>query len=184
MPEDDFLAIDEGGLRIRPLHYDDLPYLYKWLNDDRVLRFYGGRDRPYENARILREFYPKSPIVSKNMVLWQATRIGYVQFYPVIGQQLATYGYLSRRRVYGIDQFIGEPQYWNRGIGTKLVSGVCHWLFKKSNVECVVVDPRCDNMRAIHVYQKCGFRKVMRLTAHEWHEQTRHDCWLMEKTRH
>lgn len=44
----------------------------------------------HTRTRILRGFYPKSPVVSKNMVLWQETRIGYVQFYPVIGQQLAT----------------------------------------------------------------------------------------------
>ncbi|WP_306307200.1 GNAT family N-acetyltransferase [Alicyclobacillus acidiphilus] len=44
----------------------------------------------------------------------------------------------------------------------------------------MVMDPRVENTRAIHVYEKCGFRQVKLLPQRELHEGKRHDCWLME----
>ena len=82
--------------------------------------------------------------------------------------------------VFGTDQFIGEVEYWNKGIGQLLVSSMVDFLTKKMNANRVVMTPRIGNKRAIKCYEKCGFKKVKILPKYELHEGEYHDCWLME----
>jgi aminoglycoside 6'-N-acetyltransferase len=81
--------------------------------------------------------------------------------------------------VYAIDLFIGETEYWNQGIGSRVISKLVDYLFNELNVQKVVVDPETWNTRAIHCYEKCGFVKVKLLPKHELHEGEYRDCWLM-----
>ncbi|WAH39182.1 GNAT family N-acetyltransferase [Alicyclobacillus dauci] len=158
--------------------------LHKWLNDPRVLAFYEGRDRPHDMDMIRARFLTKTDAsrVLGCLVSWEGTPVGYVQAYPVtVDKQL--YGYSDQLRVYGMDQFLGEPEIWNQGIGTVLVREVSDWLLRQRGADYVVMDPRVDNLRAIHVYEKCGFKKVKLLPQRELHEGIYHDCWLMELAR-
>ena len=41
------MEIVQDKIRIRTLTNDDFPLMLKWLTDDRVLEFYGGRDKKY-----------------------------------------------------------------------------------------------------------------------------------------
>ena len=41
------MDIVQDRLRIRKLKNDDFPLMLKWLTDERVLEFYGGRDKKY-----------------------------------------------------------------------------------------------------------------------------------------
>ena len=41
------VGISNGNIRIRTINDTDFPILYKWLTDERVLEFYGGRDKKY-----------------------------------------------------------------------------------------------------------------------------------------
>ncbi|OQA79909.1 MAG: Bifunctional AAC [bacterium ADurb.Bin243] len=82
--------------------------------------------------------------------------------------------------IYGMDQFIGEPDHWNRGIGTLLVTSVVQYLAIKCGADRIVMDPQCRNARAIACYEKCGFKKVRILPRHEMHECEMRDCQLVE----
>ncbi|MNK94424.1 Bifunctional AAC/APH [compost metagenome] len=90
------------------------------------------------------------------------------------------YGYPETLRVYGMDQFLGEAELWNQGIGTLLVGTVANWLLQNQGAERVILDPRVDNLRAINVYEKCGFKRIKLLPHRELHEGKNRDCWLME----
>ena len=79
-----------------------------------------------------------------------------------------------------MDQFIGEPEYWNKGIGTKYTKMVFDFLKKERNADAVILDPHQDNSRAIRMYQKAGFRIIEDLPEHELHEGKKQDCYLME----
>jgi len=80
---------------------------------------------------------------------------------------------------YAMDLFIGESQYWNQGIGTKLISVVVNYLFEELEAVKVVIDPQVWNTRAIRCYEKCGFVKFKLLREHELQEEKYWDCWLM-----
>ncbi len=75
--------------------------------------------------------------------------------------------------------FIGETNYWNRGIGTKILTILINYLFVVLAADQIVIDPHVDNTRAIRCYEKCGFVKIKLLPTHELHEEKYSDCWLM-----
>jgi aminoglycoside 6'-N-acetyltransferase len=176
------VELARGDLGIRPLTYKDVPILHQWLNDPRVLAYYEGRDKPHDMDMVRERFLSKTDLsdVLGCLVTWKGSPLGYVQVYPILGKELALYGYPHDHRIFGMDQFLGEPDLWNQGIGTLLVGAVVDWLIQECKAERVVMDPRVENVRAIHVYEKCGFRKVKLLPQRELHEGTYRDCWLME----
>ncbi|MBF2064204.1 MAG: GNAT family N-acetyltransferase [Calothrix sp. C42_A2020_038] len=75
--------------------------------------------------------------------------------------------------------FIDETEYWEKGIGSKLISAVVNYLFEELGAQKIVIDPETWNTRAIHCYEKCGFVKVKLLPKHELHEGEYRDSWLM-----
>ena len=113
------------------------------------------------------------------MVEYANKAIGYVQFYQLDDETKKEYGYIHEN-VYGTDQFIGEVEYWNKGIGTLLVRAMTKFLIEHEKADRVVMDPQARNTRAIKCYEKCGFNKVKFLPKRELHEGEYQDCWLME----
>lgn len=103
------------------------PLLTRRLSDPRVLEFYSGRDRPHDRERVREHFYV-SDYVTRCLVELNEQAIGYLQFYPVESELKRLYGYPTNECVWGMDQFIGESDYWNRGIGTQLVLAVASYL--------------------------------------------------------
>lgn len=95
----------------------------------------------------------------------------------------ALYGYADTEDViFGMDQFIGEVAYWNKGIGTLLIASMINFLKEEKCANRIVMDPQVTNVRAIHCYEKCGFQKIKLLPKREYHEGEYRDCWLMEYT--
>ena len=90
------------------------------------------------------------------------------------------YGYRENQNTWGMDQFIGEPTYWNRGIGTELVQTALTYIINELGAEAIAMDPKVSNERAIRCYEKCRFRKIKILKKHELHEGVLEDCWMME----
>ena len=68
---------------------------------------------------------------------------------------------------------------WGGGIGTAACVRAIESLLALG-ADRVLIDPRVVNERAVHVYEKVGFRKVKVLPENEFHEGKGWDCWLME----
>ncbi|SDZ83275.1 aminoglycoside 6'-N-acetyltransferase [Thalassobacillus cyri] len=168
-----------GYLKVRKLEEKDDHLLAKWLSDPSVLEFYEGRDNPFDLARVNKVFYAPQDVVDKCIVEFDSNEIGYIQFYQLDEETKKEYGY-ENEHVYGTDQFIGEVEYWNKGIGTLLVSSMVNFLMEHKKAARVVMDPQTRNTRAIKCYEKCGFKKVKLLPSRELHEGEYKDCWLME----
>lgn len=180
-----FNGTRRGSIYIRPLTGADadVALMAKWLTDERVLAFYEGRDKPASEERV-REVYlpqPNDPLVPC-IVEHEGVAIGYLQFYPIDEETRPLYSLAPQERAWGIDQFIGEVDYWNRGIGTAMVRTIVEYLFAEQQAERVVLDPRTTNTRAIRVYEKCGFAAVKVLPEWELHEGVKWDCLLMAVT--
>jgi aminoglycoside 6'-N-acetyltransferase len=113
----------------------------------------------------------------------QSAPIGYLQFYLVGEESRNSYCPAADEcleAVYGTDQFLGEVSCWNRGLGTGSISLLLRYLFETKWARKGILDPHMMNLRAIRCYEKCGFRKVKILRAHEMHEGMLRDAWLME----
>lgn len=109
--------IQNGRLVVSALEAADRPFLYKWLNDPVVLEYYEGRDRPHTMDNIDENFYDGSD-ETRCIVEYDGVPIGYAQFYVVDKNERRIYGYEDvQETIYGMDQFIGEADRWNRGVG-------------------------------------------------------------------
>lgn len=179
---DSMSIFQNGHLNVRKLEIKDKFLLVKWLSDPTVLEFYEGRDNPMDIEKIEKAFYPAEDDEVRCIVEVARHEVGYIQFYPLEEETKRKYGY-AEEIVYGTDQFIGEVAYWNKGIGTLLVSSMVQFLTEEKKAIRVVMDPQTRNKRAIRCYEKCGFKKVKFLPKNEWHEGEYQDCWLMEYKR-
>ena len=160
----------------------DFSILLKWLTDDRVLAFYDGRDTHY-NAATLKSNYSEEwdTIYYRVIFEYKGNEIGYGQIYRLYDELYEEYQYpQSGEIVFAMDQFIGEPEYWNRGIGSKYVQMVLEFLKAEQNADAVILDPWKSNARAIRAYEKAGFKIIAELPEHEVHEGKKVDCYLME----
>jgi aminoglycoside 6'-N-acetyltransferase len=171
----------EGELSVRPLAEEDAALLAAWLSDPRVLEFYEGRDQPHDLDRVQKHFYAEDSGIVRNIVSYGNRPIGYIQYYEIDGEERELYGYAgSQENIFGMDQFIGEPDYWNRGIGTMLIRAMEKYLLGEMKADRIVMDPQTWNTRALRVYEKCGFVRKKLLPRHERHEGAYRDCWLIE----
>ncbi|MBR2566528.1 MAG: acetyltransferase [Paenibacillus sp.] len=172
-------------ITVRLLETKDETLLVKWLTDPEILQYYEGRDQPHDLELVRSHFYNQDDRASRCIVEHDGRPIGYIQFYELENEERAVYGYTDIDEdevIYGTDQFIGETDCWNRGIGTRLVQSMIAYLIHERNARKIVMDPQAWNERALACYEKCGFRRIKRLPQHELHEGEMRDCWLMEYT--
>ena len=178
--------IGQPGLAIRLMRDElqDYELMSKWLTDERVLEFYDGRDNPSDLDRAVTKYSPR--VLGEEKVVpcileHDDTPIGYMQYYAV--EEMGESGPEADGPVLGIDLFIGEPDLWDRGIGTRALKMLVEYLFSDLHAVRVVIDPIVTNERAIRCYEKSGFKKVKVLPRHELHERELRDLWLMVRDR-
>ena len=164
------------------MNKDDLVLMLKWLTDDRVLEFYGGRDKKYTLKTICEHYTEQwADELYRVIIEYDEIPIGYAQIYRVQDELFDEYNYhKTDEKIYAMDQFIGEPKYWNMGIGAEYCRVVCQYLRTEMDAYGVILDPRKNNPRAIRAYQKAGFQIIKELPEHELHEGKKEDCVLME----
>lgn len=130
---------------------DDLPDLVRWLADPGVREFYGNPDETVDEAR---ESYiepdPTTPC-RRFVIEWRGRGVGEIQYYDDDAGH-------ERCWSAGIDIFIGEPEARGRGVGIEAIRVMLRFLFEELRVHRVIIDPEVGNARAIHVYQRAGFR--------------------------
>ncbi|SET56521.1 aminoglycoside 6'-N-acetyltransferase [Oceanobacillus limi] len=170
----------KGRLRVRKLMEEDKSVLVDWLSNPAILEFYEGRDNPFNLEKVNKKFYNRKDKVNRCIVEYEGVRIGYIQFYPINHHTSNITNDSNADVVFGMDQFIGETMYWNKGIGTALIQKMVDYLIDKKNVDRIIMDPQTTNKRALTCYEKCGFKKVRILPGHELHEGKYRDCWLIE----
>ncbi len=175
------IHLASGPVSVRPLEERDAPLLLKWMTDQRVLEWYEGRDQVFTPERVQEDFYEDEPLGRRCIVEYEDVPIGYIQVYRLDEELCKEYGYPHPNRVaFGIDQLIGEPDYWGKRIGRTFISMVVEYLTEQENARSVILDPHDNNPRALRCYEACGFCKIKLLPAHELHEGVMEDCWLME----
>ena len=174
--------IKKDNILLRELEEKDKSLLLKWLTDERILNFWEGKSAVFDLDRVTEKYYSEEDIeIIRSIIEYDGVSIGYVQMYKLNEELLNEYEYpLTDKVVYGIDQFIGEPEYWDKGIGTEFMKLVLTYLTKEKGAEIVILDPHTDNPRAIRCYEKVGFKKIKFLPKHELHDGEMVDCYLME----
>jgi len=174
--------IKNDKVGIRTLEESDKLTLLKWLSDERVLTYWEGKSSIFNLDRINNDFYlDPDTSVNKHIIELYNKPIGYLQFYKLDKNGFIEYNYPeTKQNVYGLDLFIGEPNFWDKGFGTMFLKLILNYLTKEKLANSVIVDPHLNNSRAIRCYEKVGFKKIKFLPKHELHDNILVDCVLME----
>jgi aminoglycoside 6'-N-acetyltransferase len=80
----------------------------------------------------------------------------------------------------GIDLFLAAD-YQGRGLGPEAIRLVARYLFEVRGHHRLTIDPAAENLRAIHAYERIGFRPVGIMRQYErGRDGTWHDGLLMD----
>jgi len=182
------MIISDQELFIRKMTDTEEDYivLKNWRNNDEVNAYYGGHLSKFSLDGIKRKYKPrilgKKPVVPCFIEL-SGRPVGYIQFYLLYGDQKKDFESCFKDRVFGIDLFIGEPELWNSGIGTRALKLMVKYLFDSATAREVYIDPQTWNLRAVRCYEKCGFKKIKILPSHEKHGNEWKDNLIMRITK-
>ena len=136
----------------RPLAADDFPLLLKWLSTDHVKEWWNDGDDTLEKVAA---HYGEKNNTARFILL--ATEeadkepIGYFQYYFEASDAI------------GIDQFIGEENYLNRGVGTRAIKMFVEMIARQHRPALIILDPSSENKRAVRCYEKVGFKHYQTL---------------------
>jgi AacA4 family aminoglycoside N(6')-acetyltransferase len=152
---------DPITLRLMTEH--DLPLLHHWLNQPHVHAWWGGEEAAPSQAQVQAHYRPRvmaQERVTPYIAMWGARALGYAQSYDVMGHGDGWWTDETDPGKRGIDQFIGEAQCLDQGLGTRLVQALAARLFDDPAVTGIQTDPAPHNHRAIRCYEKAGFRRI------------------------
>lgn len=135
------------SVTLRPVIEDDLPALLAILEEPEVARWW----RRDEWERVDEEDAVTFTIVADGAVA------GCIQF-----SEETDPDYYSA----AVDIFVATAAQ-GRGVGPDAMRALIAWLIEARGHHRLTVDPAADNARAIHVYEKLGFRRVGVLRRYE-----------------
>ncbi len=133
--------------KFRLLTENDFSILLEWLLKPHVKEWWDDGEDTLEKVA---ENYVEEGNLERFLLIEETEKaekpIGFFQYYLLDDDSI------------GIDQFIGEADYINRGVGTKAVKLFIELILQKHKPKRIILDPLPENKRAIRCYEKAGFR--------------------------
>lgn len=158
----------KGNTSLRRMRNEetDMELLFKWLTNPMVIRYVYEEGAPWTLDKVREEFAEKMTeegTTTPCLILYEGREVGYLQYYPITEDSykfndLATYERIKGG--YGVDMFIGEPELWQKGIGSRALGILEEYLKKQLEVSVICVDPATDNERGMNFWPKVGFEPV------------------------
>ena len=155
-------------VQLRLLHEQDWQFVQRWIRDREIARL-----MTYDMQKFaLRDgFYYGIELMGKR---GQSGRlIGY----------LGLHDWNPEEKTSELTICIADKRLWSKGLGTEAIRILLKDLFRHSSMQGVYLRVFRDNPRAIHCYEKCGFRKIGLLKAGWRVKFGWRDIILMEYTR-
>lgn len=153
-------------IRFKSLDSADLQCLYEWFQQPEIKHWYA-KDQSFSKQEIIAKYSPRVKEEDKipSFIIWYENKpIGFIQYYALLNflpEGILDFSHrlfddIAPKDIAGIDLFIGEAHYLNKGIGTKVIEQfISDIIFP--HFKAVVVDPDIQNVRAVKAYQKAGF---------------------------
>lgn len=146
---------------LRPLETADVPRLAEIAAEPEVARWWLGPTEPD-----LREMAGPDRNELVFAIELDGQLIGLVQAHEEL---------VPDYRHAGIDLFLGTA-WQGQGLGADTVRTLARWLFEERGHHRITIDPALANQRAIHAYERVGFRRVGVMRRYErgvdgeWHD--------------
>ena len=137
---------------LRELERKDLSAINKWRNDPELIALLGAPFR-YINLDVDVKWYESYMGNRGNAVRCSITEDGSDDILGLVS--LVSINYMNQSAEFHI--MIGDTQNQGRGIGTFAVNTMLNHAFNNMNLQRVELTVLEDNIRAKHLYEKCGF---------------------------
>ena len=140
-------------ISLRAVEKSDLPDIVSWINDSEVTHYLFMGARP-AHIELVTEQWEKA-IRNPNEIEFaiadkeKGALIGWTGLYSV--------NWISRSAEYRI--FLGDKNYWNKGIGTEAAGLMIEYAFTKLNLNKVWLGVNAEHKGAVRSYEKAGFVK-------------------------
>lgn len=161
--------------RLRAINQEDLPLFVEWLNDPEVIQgLIHYQPFSLDDERDWYESMRKRPQEERPLMLdikidnsWKP--IGDLGFFGI--------DWRIRSAEFGI--VIGLKEYWDQGYGTEAMRLMLNHGFKTLNLNRIYLQVYENNLRAIRVYEKTGFRQEGQLRQAHFQDGSYMDVILM-----
>ena len=146
-------------INFRKFNQTDYHPLHKWLQLEHVIKFWDDGDRNIEQVIT---HYSESNDCNRFIIEINNFSVGYIQSYEVKEPSILQYIIMCNLRCFlGIDIFIGELEYLNKGYARLILQQFIEKFGNSYNG--FVVDPEISNLKAIHLYKSLGFIEITEL---------------------
>ncbi len=137
-----------GKVELRVLEKDDLEFIYQLNNNPEIMLFWF--EEPYKSMTYLEKMYEKSienKDVRQFIIKKGDEKIGYVGIYSIDP--------IHRKAEFGI---MIDPKHQGYGYASTATRLAIDYAFATLNLHKLYLIVDCINEKAIHVYEKMGFK--------------------------
>jgi RimJ/RimL family protein N-acetyltransferase len=150
------LVYGETG-KLRPLEPADAEALWRWNHDPEVVRWMS-EDYAQPLAQVRRRLEDRPRNTYANVLYGIEVRAD-----GALVGLVALHGAEPETGVAELDIYLGEKEYWGRGLATDAMRTMCRYGFEKMRLHKITLTVVTDNHAAHHVYRKVGFVEEGRL---------------------
>jgi len=161
------VVIKTQHLLIHPMTQQHLKFLLKLWNDPEIMR-YAGFAKNWNYAQICKWFEK----YKKNITKYGNTEIHFIVKLKKEGRigesglgrlrsgwSCPNYKAPKNKLALMTDVKLIKP-YWNKGYGTEVMKTIVQYVFSETEADILLVPPHKENIPAIKVYEKTGFKKT------------------------
>jgi len=146
-------------ITFRKLEEADLQIMYKWLNTDFVIEWFG---KSSSFDEVVRRYLPriKGEQPTFPFVIECNNRgIGYIQTYMIEDYPEYSKYVNTDEHAAGMDLFIGEQEFIHKGLAKNILTKFLReYVFLLNDAVCCIIGPEPQNKTAIRAYEKAGFK--------------------------
>ena len=149
------------GIVLRPLNDEDWFLLAKWNLDPEVLYYSEGDDISSYSLTEVRFIYESVSqkadifIIEKDGISIGECWLQDMNIKLVIEQ-------FYKQTLYRIDIMIGEKDYWNMGIGSRVIGLLTEYGFENKKADIIFGVVEDYNQRSIHAFTNNGYEELLR----------------------
>lgn len=159
---------------LRSLELDDVEIIYRWHNDAEL---YNSLLNPFRSVSlaVVEEWLRKKQSYSSNEINWaiclmnNSLHIGNIY--------LRNIDWISRHGELNI--FIGDSEQRSKGYGRAAVSLLIEYALQDLGLQRLYLSVLADNIPAIKMYEKCGFKTEGKLRKHAFKDGQFKDVLIM-----
>ena len=144
-------------IRLRAAEREDITIFLRWINDEEITE---NLELIYPMSRAEEEQWYQNmlekPAAEHVMAIEMKPSLQEEAFIPIGTCQFFNFDWRNRSGELGI--MIGEKAYWDQGYGTETMELLLKHGFNTLNLHRVWLQVFTHNKRAIHVYEKVGFK--------------------------